>query len=104
MEVYIVRRNLEVAGIAGDFINKIPIRKRGHVVSLIVSNALINGTAKESLAAVFTEEEFNSFLNLPPKAVVEHKQVELEEKTGDSQKENLVSDSNSEAPKFKVKL
>lgn len=102
-----MRRNLEITGIAGDFINKIPMRKRGQVISLIVSHALTNGTVKEALASVFTEDELSSFSSVAPKATMDTKQpTVIEDKTGDSLKEDLTNSENSSAnaPKFSVQI
>ena len=101
-----MRRNLEITGIAGDFINKIPIRKRGQVISLIVSHALTNGTVKESLASVFTENELSSFSSVAPKATMDSKQpMVIEEKVGDSLKEDLNKENgSSQTPKFSVQI
>jgi len=58
------RANVGLTGIAAEFIDKIPLKKRGVVISVLLAKIITSGIAREVLSSLFTKDEIDGFL--PP--------------------------------------
>lgn len=56
------RISVLLTGVASDFVNHIPFKNKGIVLSLVISHALYKGYIKEALSPLFTEEQVNEFV------------------------------------------
>lgn len=56
------RVNIDLTGIAAEFLEKIPLKKRGIVISVLLAKTISSGIAREVLSPLFTKDDIDDFM------------------------------------------
>jgi len=99
------RANVELTGIAAEFLEKIPLKKKGVVISVLLAKAITSGIAREVLSPLFNKEELDIFL--PPsngEMIVEIPKIDITTTIAETEVDSS-KESKEEAKRgFTVKL
>ncbi|AHJ12999.1 hypothetical protein [Sulfurospirillum multivorans] len=95
------RVNIDLTGIAGEFLEKIPLKKKGIVVSVLVAKTISSGIAREVLSPLFTKDDIDDFMiawNPNHESITESLKPEV------AANEPIVDSKDESKNDFKVKL
>ena len=56
------RTSVFLTGVASTFVERVPLKSKGTVLSLIISHAIQQGYLKDALAPLFTEDQVSEFV------------------------------------------